>query len=131
MQWLGTLKHIIFLILLKFQNLWNLINVPVLKKLWKYLFKCFLWFFKVWWDQENQGVTFLLVPPKVPPLPSKSSKYLLRFLLLQNFNYKDSLRFLVCCTRLYILSSLMSNIFCCLLLVFLTIWTFERVFSLN
>jgi hypothetical protein len=27
-------------------------------------FKCFLWFFKVQWVQENQGVTFLMVPPK-------------------------------------------------------------------
>jgi hypothetical protein len=27
-----------------------------LKRLWKYLFKCFLWFFKIWWVQENQGV---------------------------------------------------------------------------
>jgi len=31
-----------------------------LKKLWKYLFKCFLWFFQVQWVQENQGVTFLM-----------------------------------------------------------------------
>ncbi len=28
---------------------------------WKKLFKCFLWFFKVWWVQGNQGVTFLVV----------------------------------------------------------------------
>jgi hypothetical protein len=27
MQWLGISKYTIFLILLKFQNLWNLINV--------------------------------------------------------------------------------------------------------
>jgi hypothetical protein len=27
MQWLGTSKYKIFLILLKFQNLWNLINL--------------------------------------------------------------------------------------------------------
>jgi hypothetical protein len=27
-----------------------------LKKLWKYLFKYFLWFFKFWWVQENEGV---------------------------------------------------------------------------
>jgi hypothetical protein len=27
-----------------------------LKKLWKYLFKCFLWLFKVRWVEENQGV---------------------------------------------------------------------------
>jgi hypothetical protein len=32
--------------------------------LWKCSFKCFLWFFKVWWVQENQGVTFLMVSPK-------------------------------------------------------------------
>jgi hypothetical protein len=47
--------------LLKFQNLWNLINVLIEKHLWKKLFKCFLWFFKVQWVQENQGVTFLVV----------------------------------------------------------------------
>jgi hypothetical protein len=35
-----------------------------LKKLWKYLFKCFPWFFKVWCVQENQGVTFLMAPFK-------------------------------------------------------------------
>jgi len=29
------------------------------KNLWKCSFKCFLW-----WVQENQGVTFLVVPPK-------------------------------------------------------------------
>jgi hypothetical protein len=31
MQWLGTSKYTIFLILLKFQNLWNLINVFIRK----------------------------------------------------------------------------------------------------
>jgi hypothetical protein len=31
MQWLGTLGHTIFLILLRFQNLWNLINVFIKK----------------------------------------------------------------------------------------------------
>jgi hypothetical protein len=31
--------------------------------LWKCSFKCFLWFFKVQWVQENQGVTILVVPP--------------------------------------------------------------------
>jgi len=31
--------------------------------LWKCSFKCFLRFFKVWWVQENQDVTFLVVPP--------------------------------------------------------------------
>jgi hypothetical protein len=25
-------------------------------KLWIYLFKCFIWFFKVQWIQKNQGV---------------------------------------------------------------------------
>jgi hypothetical protein len=55
--------HNIF-ILLKFKNLWNLINVLINKKIWKYLFKCFLWIFKVQWVQENQGVTFLMVSPK-------------------------------------------------------------------
>ncbi len=34
------------------------------KKLWKCSFKCFLWFFKVQWVQENQSVKFLVVPPK-------------------------------------------------------------------
>ncbi len=34
------------------------------KFLWKYLFKCFLWFFKVQWVHENQGVMFLVVSPK-------------------------------------------------------------------
>jgi hypothetical protein len=34
------------------------------KHLWKYLFTCFLWFFKVQWVQENQSVMFLMVPPK-------------------------------------------------------------------
>jgi hypothetical protein len=34
------------------------------KKLGKYLFKCFLCFFKVHWVQENQGVMFLVVLPK-------------------------------------------------------------------
>jgi hypothetical protein len=62
MQWLGTLKYTIFFILLKFQNLWNLINVLIKKK--KHLFKCFLWFFKVQWVEENQSVTFLGVLPK-------------------------------------------------------------------
>jgi len=46
MQWLGTLKYTI----LKFQNLWNLINV-LIKKIWKYLFNSFKWFFKVLWVQ--------------------------------------------------------------------------------
>jgi hypothetical protein len=31
---------------------------------WKCSFKCFLWFFKIRWVQKNQGVTFLVVPPK-------------------------------------------------------------------
>jgi hypothetical protein len=29
-----------------------------------FLWKCFLWFFKVGWVQENQDVMFLVVPPK-------------------------------------------------------------------
>jgi hypothetical protein len=45
MQWLGTSKYTIFLTLLKFQNLWNLINV-LIKNIWKYLFKCVLYIFK-------------------------------------------------------------------------------------
>jgi hypothetical protein len=52
-----------FFILLRFQNLWNLIYI-FLKKLWKGSFKCLLRFFKVLWVHENQGVTFLVVPPK-------------------------------------------------------------------
>jgi hypothetical protein len=34
------------------------------KFVWKCWFKCFLQFFKVLWVQENQGVTFLVIPPK-------------------------------------------------------------------
>jgi hypothetical protein len=34
------------------------------KQLWKCSFKCFLWFFKVQWVGENQGVMFIMVPPK-------------------------------------------------------------------
>jgi len=52
------------LILMGFQNIWSLINLFIKKYLWKCLFKYFLWFFKVWWVQENQSVTFLVVPPK-------------------------------------------------------------------
>jgi hypothetical protein len=46
MKWLGTSKYTIFLIFLRFQNLWNLINA-LKNKLWKCSFKCFLWIFKV------------------------------------------------------------------------------------
>jgi hypothetical protein len=35
-----------------------------LQKVWKYLFKCFLQIFKVWWVHKYQGVTFLVVPAK-------------------------------------------------------------------
>jgi len=49
-----NIKYAIFLILLKFQNLWNLINVFI-KKLWKYLLSV-SYDFKVWWVQENQRV---------------------------------------------------------------------------
>jgi hypothetical protein len=61
------IKNIIYilLILLKFQNLWNLINV-FMKKNWKCLFKCFLWFFKIQWVQGNQAVMFLVVPWTCP-----------------------------------------------------------------
>jgi hypothetical protein len=62
MQWLETSKYTIFLTLSKIQNLWNLINI-LIKKIWKYVFKCFLWCFKIRWVQENQGVTFLVVSP--------------------------------------------------------------------
>jgi hypothetical protein len=34
------------------------------KKLWKYLFKCFLRFFKIRWVQEIKEWQFLMVPPK-------------------------------------------------------------------
>jgi hypothetical protein len=39
-------------------------NKCIAKQLWKCSVKCFLWFFKVQWVQENQGVIFLVVPPK-------------------------------------------------------------------
>jgi hypothetical protein len=39
-------------------------NKYIHSKIIIYLLKCFLWFFKVQWVQENQGVTFLVVPPK-------------------------------------------------------------------
>jgi hypothetical protein len=64
MQWLWISKYTIFLILLGFQNLWNLINVFINIFLWKCTFRCFLWFFKVRWVQENQSLTFLVVAPK-------------------------------------------------------------------
>jgi hypothetical protein len=50
-----------FFILLTFQNLWNLIDV-FQKNYENVQFKCFLWFFKVRWVHENQGLTFLMVP---------------------------------------------------------------------
>ncbi len=53
-----------FLILLGFQNLWNLINVFIKRNLWKCSLKSFLWFFKIRWVEKNQGVMFLVVPPK-------------------------------------------------------------------
>jgi hypothetical protein len=40
------------------------LNKCIHEKKWQHLFKCFLWFFKVWWIQENQGVMFLVVPLK-------------------------------------------------------------------
>jgi hypothetical protein len=49
--------------LLKFQDLWNLTNVFI-KNLWKYLFKCFPMVFLSSVGWVNQGVTFLIVPPK-------------------------------------------------------------------
>jgi len=39
MQWLGTSKYTIFLIILKLQKLWNLIYVLLKSFLWKYLFE--------------------------------------------------------------------------------------------
>jgi hypothetical protein len=50
-----------------------------LKILSKYLFKCFLWFFKLQWIQENQGVTFLMVSSKdglVILVPLKSPQWI-------------------------------------------------------
>jgi hypothetical protein len=64
MQQLGKSKDIILLILLKIQNLWNLINLLIKKIYENILFMCLLWFFKVQWVKENQGVTFLVVSPK-------------------------------------------------------------------
>ncbi len=46
--------------LLKFQNLWNLINVLIKQNYDFFYLSGFLWFFKVQWIQENQGVTFLV-----------------------------------------------------------------------
>jgi len=63
MQWLGTSKHTIFFILLKFQNLKNL-NVLIKKNYENIYLSVPYDFFKVWWVQENQDVTFLMVPPK-------------------------------------------------------------------
>jgi hypothetical protein len=40
------------------------LNKLIQKNLWKCSLKCFLWFFKIWWVYENQGVMFLVVPPK-------------------------------------------------------------------
>jgi hypothetical protein len=39
-------------------------NKCIHKKNWIFLFKCFLWFFKVQGIQENQGLMFLVVPSK-------------------------------------------------------------------
>jgi len=64
MQWLGTTKYTIFLILLSFQNLRHLINVFTKNNNETVHLNVILWFFKIRWVQENQGVTFLLVPPK-------------------------------------------------------------------
>jgi hypothetical protein len=41
-QWLGTSKYTMFLIILKLQKNWNLINVLFKMFLWKYLFKYFI-----------------------------------------------------------------------------------------
>jgi hypothetical protein len=39
------------------------LNKCIPKKLWKCSIKCFLCFFKIRWVQENQSVTFLVIPP--------------------------------------------------------------------
>ncbi len=57
-----TSKFKIFLTLLKFQNLYNLINV-FNKNIYYCFLMCFLYFSKVWWVLKNEGVTFLVVPP--------------------------------------------------------------------
>jgi hypothetical protein len=57
---------------IKIHNIFDIIGISkfmelnkyIQKNLWKYSFKCFLWFFKVQWVQKNQGVTFLMVSPK-------------------------------------------------------------------
>jgi hypothetical protein len=59
---------------IKIHNIFNIIEISKsmernkcthLKKiLWKYLFKCFLWFFKVRWVYEIKVWWFLVVPPK-------------------------------------------------------------------
>ncbi len=57
---------------IKIHNILNIIEVSkstelnkcTKKNLWKCSFTCFIWFFKVRWVQENQGVTFLVVSPK-------------------------------------------------------------------
>jgi hypothetical protein len=52
MQWLRIAKYTVFLILLKFQNLWNLINVLILKIMNNLIVSYD--FLKVQWVQENQ-----------------------------------------------------------------------------
>jgi hypothetical protein len=58
---------------IKIHNIHNIIEISKFmepnkcthkKNLWKNLFKCFLWFFKVWWVQKIKVWRFLVVPPK-------------------------------------------------------------------
>jgi hypothetical protein len=52
------------LILLGLQNLWNLINVFIQKKIENVHLSVSHDFVKVCWVQKNQSVMFLVVPPK-------------------------------------------------------------------
>jgi hypothetical protein len=45
-------------------NIIDIIEILKSMELNKCLFKCFIWFFKVRWVQENQVVMFLMVWPK-------------------------------------------------------------------
>jgi hypothetical protein len=61
MLWIGTSKFKMIFTSLKFQNLYNLVNVFFfLLKTFVYVF---LIFFQIWWVLKNEGVTFLVVPP--------------------------------------------------------------------
>jgi len=63
MQWLGTSKYTNIIDIIEISKSIEP-NTCIQKKLWKCSFNCFLWFFKVQWVEENQSMTFLVVPPK-------------------------------------------------------------------